>query len=69
MKVVTMLSSALTFLLLLSAMACGLWLKSGGAGSIKFHMTCGILAIIFSLVTLILIGVNWPRKEEGRAKR
>ena len=68
MKVVTMLSSALTFLLLLSAMACGLWLKSGEAGSIKFHMTCGILAIIFSLVTLILIGVNWHTKGEGRTK-
>ena len=68
MKVVTMLSSALTFLLLLSAMACGLWLKSGGAGSIKFHMTCGILAVIFSLVTLILIGVNWHTKGEGRTK-
>lgn len=68
MKVVTMLSSALTFLLLLSAMACGLWLKSGEAGSIKFHMTCGILAVIFSLVTLILIGVNWHTKGEGRTK-
>ena len=68
MKVVTMLSSALTFLLLLSAMACGLWLMSGEAGSIKFHMTCGILAVIFSLVTLILIGVNWHTKGEGRTK-
>lgn len=69
MKIVTMLSGTLTCLLLLSTMTCGLWLKSGGAGSIDFHITCGVLAVIFSLVTLILMGVNWHSKEEGRAKR
>lgn len=69
MKTVTMLSSILTLLLLLSTMTCGLWLKSGGAGSIHFHIICGVLSIIFCVVTLILQVVNWHTKEGRKTKQ
>lgn len=65
MKVATMISGIITFLLLLSTMICGLWLKSGGAGSIDFHMTCGILAIVFCFITLVLLAVTSRHIKKG----
>lgn len=69
MKLVAMFSGAVTLFLLLSAMACGLWLKTGGAGSIGFHIACGILSIISCLMTLVLMGIHWHVKEGGKVKR
>lgn len=52
MKIATIISSVVSILLLLSAMICGLWLKSGQPGSINFHMNCGIAGIVFSVITV-----------------
>lgn len=65
MKIATVISSVVSILLLLSAMICGLWLKSGQQGSINFHMNCGITGIVFSIVTLILLVITLHRTKKG----
>ncbi|AET69304.1 hypothetical protein Desor_3850 [Desulfosporosinus orientis DSM 765] len=61
MKVVTMISSIITFLLLLSTMICGLWLKANNAtdpSSFSFHMNCGIASVVFCFITIVLLAVT-----------
>ena len=65
MKNLTMSSAWITFLTLLSAMICGMWLRSGGAGVIEFHIICGILSVVFSFITLILSTITFRRMKKG----
>ena len=65
MKIATIISSVVSILLLLSAMICGLWLKSGQPGSINFHMNWGIAGIVFSVITLILVAITLRRTKKG----
>lgn len=65
MKIATIISSVMTFLLLLSAMICGFWLKSGQPGSINFHINCGIASVVFCFITMILMIINFGRAKKG----
>lgn len=58
MKLATLISSIITALLLLSTMICGLWLRANNIAdpsSFNFHMNCGIAAVVFSLITLVMV--------------
>lgn len=65
MKIATIISSIITLFLLVSAMICGFWLKSGQPGSINFHMNCGIAALVFCFLTLILLVISLRRTKKG----
>lgn len=66
MKMATIISSVITLLLMLSAMICGLWMKSGHPGSINFHINCGIASFAFCFVTLILLVVTLQHIKKGK---
>lgn len=58
MKIVTLISAVITALLMTSTMICGLWMRSNNItdpSSFGFHMTCGISAVVFSLITLVMV--------------
>lgn len=65
MKIVTMMSGVITLLLMLSAMICGLWLKSDQPGSIDFHIGCGIASVVFCCITLILLAITLRHMKKG----
>lgn len=60
MKAFRIIMRVLSITLILSTLICGLSLASGNtpvdAGSLQFHMTIGILGIVFSIVTFFLPG-------------
>lgn len=66
MRIATIISSIITLLLLLSTMICGLWLKAGNPGSISFHLNCGIAAIIFCAITVLLLMITLRRTKKDR---
>lgn len=69
MKIVTMISSVLTFLLLLSTMICGLWMKANNVtdpSSFAFHMNCGIASVVFCFITIVLLAVTLRQTKKGR---
>lgn len=58
MKTATLISAILTALLILSTMICGLWMRANSiteAGSINFHITCGVASAVFCLITMALL--------------
>jgi len=58
MKIISIIIAAITVLLLLSTLMCGLWIKSKGltdVGSLNFHMQIGIGTVIFGLISVILL--------------
>lgn len=69
MKKATLISAVITVLLLLSTMICGLWLRANNIsdpGSFNFHVNCGIAAVVFSIITLILAVAAFSRmKKKG----
>ncbi len=69
MKKATIISAVMTVLLLLSTMICGLWLRANNisdASSFDFHVNCGILAVVFSVITLCLGIITFSRmKKKG----
>lgn len=62
MKIAVLISLIITFLLLLSTMICGLWLRAGQPGDIAFHMNCGIASVIFCFITFVLLLFNRQKK-------
>ncbi|SHI20655.1 hypothetical protein SAMN02745823_03389 [Sporobacter termitidis DSM 10068] len=60
MKAFRIIMRVISITLLASAMICGLYLRGQGTpvdpGSLQFHMTIGIAAVIFTVVTLFLPG-------------
>lgn len=65
MKKATLISAIITALLMLSTMICGLWIKANNIAeksSIDFHMSCGIAATIFCLVTLAMVIASLKRR-------
>ncbi len=69
MKIATIISAAITVLLLLSTMICGLWLRANNisaSGSFGFHVNCGVAAVVFSVITLCLAIIAFSRtKKKG----
>lgn len=58
MKTATLISAILTALLLLSAVICGLWMRANNiadAGSIDFHIACGVASVVFFMITMMLL--------------
>ena len=66
MKLATIISSIITLLLLLSTMICGLWLNAGNPGDIAFHINCGIAAVVFCFITLILLLCYFKSQKKGQ---
>lgn len=67
MKKLTLISSIITNLLLLSAMICGMWIQSGQPGDISFHIICGKLAVVFSIITFVLLLIPLFHKKKGES--
>ena len=64
MKIATLISAIITALLMLSTMICGLWIRANNItdpSSFNFHMNCGIAAVVFSLITLVMVIVMLAR--------
>lgn len=58
MKILSIIFAAITGLLLLSTMICGLWIRSNKVteiSSLNFHMNIGIASVVFGCITLILL--------------
>jgi ABC-type Na+ efflux pump permease subunit len=58
MKTATLISAVITVLFMLTAMICGLWIRANDitdSSSINFHIGAGIGAVIFCIITLILL--------------
>lgn len=69
MKIVTMISAIITFLLLLSTMICGLWLKANNVtdpSSFSFHINCGIASVAFCFITMVLLAFTLHKAKRGR---
>lgn len=58
MRRATLISAIVTLLLMLATMICGLWLKAGNPGDISFHIYCGIAAVIFCGITVVLMTIS-----------
>lgn len=56
MKTITIILAAISILLLLSTLICGLWLKSKGADAsgIAFHIQLAIPTVIVTLATIVV---------------
>jgi len=69
MKIATLTSAIITALLMLSTMICGLWIRANNItaqSSYNFHVNCGIAAVVFSLITMVLVIVMLSRmKKKG----
>jgi hypothetical protein len=52
MTTVSIILSAITILLILSQLICGLWLRAKGA---TFHARLGIGSVIATLITLVVM--------------
>lgn len=58
MKTISIIIAAITALLLLSTLICGLWISKNSpadAGSLKFHMQISIASVLFGLATVVLL--------------
>lgn len=69
MKAATIMSAVITVLLMSSTMICGLWLRVNNIsdpGSINFHINCGIAAVVFSFITMVLVIALFPRMQKRR---
>lgn len=58
MKSATLISAIITTLLMMTTMICGLWMKANNisdAGSLSFHINCGIASVVFSFITMLLL--------------
>lgn len=58
MKIIALIMGVLAALLLLSTAICGLWIKANQvteASSLQFHMTLGLIAVVVSLVSFVLL--------------
>jgi hypothetical protein len=58
MKSATLISAIITTLLMMTTMICGLWMKANNisdAGSLSFHINCGITSVVFSFITMLLL--------------
>lgn len=69
MRIATMISSIVTLLLLLSAMICGFWIKAGNAtdsSSLSFHANCGVAAVMFCFITIILLLITLCQTKKDR---
>jgi ABC-type Na+ efflux pump permease subunit len=67
MKTATLISAIITALLMLSTMICGLWIRANNItdpSSFNFHVNCGIAAVVFSLVTLVMVIVMLARMKK-----
>ena len=67
MKIATLISAIITALLMLSTMMCGLWIRANNItdpSSFDFHVNCGIAAVIFSLITLVMVIVMLARMKK-----
>lgn len=61
MRIATITSAVITLLLLLTAMTCGLWIRSNAItdpGSLDFHVAAGIAAVVACAFTLVLVIVQ-----------
>lgn len=55
MNIITIVVAALTMLLLLSQLTCGLWMRKGAEESSKrFHTRLGIAGVLAGIVTAVL---------------
>ena len=67
MKIATRISAVVTALLMTSTMICGLWMRSNNItdpSSFDFHANCGIAAVVFSLITLVMVIVMLARMKK-----
>jgi len=67
MKIATLISAVITALLMTSTMICGLWMRSNNItdpSSFEFHVNCGIAAVVFSLITLVMVIVMLARMKK-----
>ena len=57
MKILTMVLSVISILLMLSTLTCGLWLKAKGADpeGIAFHIKLAIPTVVVTLATFALL--------------
>ena len=58
MKVFSLIIAIITGLLLLSTLACGLWIRANKvteASSLNFHMNIGIASVVFGFISVILL--------------
>jgi len=66
MKIIAVILSSMSGLLLLSQLICGLWIRSQRSNiaideAVKFHSNLGIAAIVVSLITIGLIFFQFVR--------
>ena len=64
MKIITLITTTITLLLLAAAAVCGLWIKMFNVtdpGSLNFHMISGGAAVVFCIITFMLV-VSMLRK-------
>jgi len=65
MKTAAIIVSAITILLLLSTLLCGLWIKSKGLtdqSSLAFHTQLGVASVVGGLASAILLLVYALKK-------
>ena len=57
MTIVSIVLSAITILLVLSQLTCGLWLRAKGATpeGVTFHARLGIGSIVMALLTIVVM--------------
>lgn len=66
MRIAAFISLIITFLSLLSALICGLWIHSGQSGDINFHIYCGIVSIVFCCIAFMLLLITLCRQKGGK---
>lgn len=67
MKIAMLISAVITALLMLSTMICGFWIRANGISdpsSFEFHISCGVAAVAFSFITLILLIIQFVRMKK-----
>jgi hypothetical protein len=69
MKILSIILSAITVLLALSQLTCGLWLQSHGATpeSASFHASLGIGTLIAMLITLVALWMLVGQRGKAQA--
>jgi hypothetical protein len=61
MKIVVLILSIVSILMLLSTLICGLWIRNAGdkitdmASSLNFHMSIGVATVVITVITLIVV--------------
>ena len=63
MKILSILISVITLLLIFCMLVCGLWVRTHpmGPGGSGFHFTLGIVTLLFSFVTAVLLIIRAVR--------